>query len=833
MLQVEMDFKITPQLQLALDFVETTGKNIFLTGKAGTGKTTFLHNLKRRTSKRMVIVAPTGVAAINAGGVTIHSFFQLSFGPQLPYTASQGRNENSRIQRFSKIKINIIKSLDLLVIDEVSMVRADLLDGIDNVLRRFKNRNKPFGGVQLLMIGDLQQLAPIAKDDEWAILREYYDTIFFFSSKALSQTSFVSIELMDIFRQSEPKFIALLNKVRNNEMNLDDVNLLNQRYVANFSPDDSEGYITLTTHNYQAKDINSNKLKELKTQPKTFTATIKGDFPEHAYPTDYELMLKVGAQVMFVKNDPNYEKLFFNGKIGTVEDIDEEGIYVQCPGDPAPILVNPLEWENTNYTIDPVTKEIKENVTGEFKQYPLKLAWAITIHKSQGLTFDKAIIDAQAAFAHGQVYVALSRCRSFNGLVLNSKMNTNAIITDKTVTVFTKEIESNPPNQAQLTSAQIEFQRELIIELFDFMYTQRVIDYTRRLINENSSSYPPQLSEMLTTSSNRFKSEIFDVATKFCQQVDKMVNEHQSVQENPELQERIRKAVAYFAPKLENDFLPLFNSVNYQSDSLELEGKAKDQIDRITTGLGEKLICLKACHKGFNVIAFLEVRAKAAIEEYGKKKTKSKGKKATIEIEHSELFERVRQWRQSVADERNIALFKILRQSTLYDIANQLPYHKSLLKNIKGLGVKKIADFGNDIIDIVCEYRLEKGMGIPDNKIFDEKSDNSKSTKSWEVSFELFQQGKNIPEIARERNFTEQTVANHLTRYITSGELGIGRLISPEKICIITEYFLNVDDTRLSPAKEVLGDDYTFNELRWVLKHLEITGKIKLGLDDL
>jgi hypothetical protein len=320
----------------------------------------------------MVVVAPTGVAAINAGGVTIHSFFQLSFGPQLPYSATGIENrDNSRIQRFSKIKINIIKSLDLLVIDEVSMVRADLLDGIDSVLRRFKNRNKPFGGVQLLMIGDLQQLAPIAKDDEWAILREYYDTVFFFSSKALKQTNFVSIELKDIFRQSDQQFIDLLNKVRNNELNIDDVDLLNQRYIPQFNPNESDGYITLTTHNNQAHSLNAAKLKELKTQSKIFRATVTGDFPEHAYPTDYELTLKVGAQVMFVKNDPTYEKLFFNGKIGTVEDIDEEGIYVQCPDDPTPILVTPLEWENTNYTIDPTTKEIKENVTGEFKQYPL------------------------------------------------------------------------------------------------------------------------------------------------------------------------------------------------------------------------------------------------------------------------------------------------------------------------------------------------------------------------------------------------------------------------------------------------------------------------------
>ncbi|MDX9847594.1 MAG: helix-turn-helix domain-containing protein [Tenuifilaceae bacterium] len=822
-----MDFQITPQLQLALDFVETTGKNIFLTGKAGTGKTTFLHNLKRQTSKRMVVVAPTGVAAINAGGVTIHSFFQLSFGPQLPYSAGGSESRDStRIQRFSRVKINIIKSLDLLVIDEVSMVRSDLLDGIDAVLRRFKNRNKPFGGVQLLMIGDLQQLAPIAKDDEWAILREYYDTVFFFSSKALKQTSFVSIELKDIFRQSDQQFIDLLNKVRNNELNLEDVNMLNHRYIPNFKPNDNEGYITLTTHNHQAQSINTAKLKELKAEPKTFKATVKGDFPEHAYPTDYELTLKVGAQVIFVKNDPTYEKLFFNGKIGTVEDIDEEGIYVQCPGDPAPILVTPLEWENTNYTIDPDTKEIKENVTGEFMQYPLKLAWAITIHKSQGLTFDRAIIDAQAAFAHGQVYVALSRCRSLDGLVLSSKVNTNAIITDKTVTGFTKDVENNQPNHSQLTSAQVEYQRELVLDLFDFAQIQKNIDFTQRLIRENAGSFPPQLSENLLAQANRFKSEIFDVAAKFSQQVEKLIDDFHSVQENVALKERIQKAVNYFTPKIEDEFLPYFINTNYESDSIELESKTKDQFDRIISNLGEKMLCLKACEDGFNLSKYLEVRAKAAIEDFKKKKAKAKVKEVSVDLDHPELFERLRQWRQAVADERKVKVFKVLRQNTLYDIINQLPYHKSQLKPIKGLGIKKIADFGNDILDIVREYRIEKDLGIPEGEIFETDNDKSKKTKSWEISFELFQQGKTIAQIAKERDMAESTIANHLTRYIDSGKLNLEALIPLEKMETITQYFVNADDTHLAPAKEALGDEYTYNELRWVLKYLEREGKL-------
>lgn len=823
-----MNIKITPRLQLALDFVETTGKNIFLTGKAGTGKTTFLHYLKQTTSKRMVVVAPTGVAAINAGGVTIHSFFQLSFGPQLPYSAKGSNNEGSRIQRFSKIKINIIKSLDLLVIDEVSMVRSDLLDGIDSVLRRFKDKTKPFGGVQLLMIGDLQQLAPIAKDDEWAILSEYYDTIYFFSSRALKQTNFVSIELNDIFRQSDEQFISLLNKVRNNQLNANDVEMLNQRYIANFAPADSEGYITLTTHNHQAQSLNARKLKELKTEPHTFTATVKGDFPEHAYPTDYELTLKVGAQVMFVKNDPTYEKLFFNGKIGTVEDIDEEGIYVQCPGDASAILVTPLEWENTNYTIDPNTKEIKEKVTGEFKQYPLKLAWAITIHKSQGLTFDKAIIDAQAAFAHGQVYVALSRCRSLNGLVLSSKVNTNAIITDKTVTGFSEDVEKNQPDQTQLTQAQVDYQRDMVLDLFNFDTLNRTIGYTNiKLLAENASSFPPKLAETFSALAGKFNIEIFDVSNKFRHQIQKIVLESNSVQNNAALQERIVKAVAYFLPKLNDEFLPAFTNSNYESDSIELESKAKEQLDRITKGIAEKIICLTACEKGFDLLSYLDTRAKAAIDEVKKKKTKAPAKVPAAEIDHPELFERLHQWRHEVAQEQNVKVYRILRQNTLYDIVNQLPYHKALLKPIKGLGPKKIADFGNDIIDIVRSFMNEKDIPIPEADVFEEPKKEAKP-KTWEISYNLFQQGKTIAQIAQERALAESTVAGHLTRYLSSGDIEVKQLVPPEKIETITEYFCNASSLQLTPAKETLGDNYSYNELRWVLKHLINIGKVQV-----
>ncbi|MGM0377986.1 MAG: ATP-dependent DNA helicase, partial [Bacteroidota bacterium] len=393
-----MSFQTNPELDLAHEFVRFTDRNVFLTGKAGTGKTTFLHNLKETLPKRMIVVAPTGVAAINAGGVTIHSFFQLPFGPIFP--GATGGEDNKK-HRFNRQKIDIIRTLDLLVIDEVSMVRSDLLDGIDEVLRRYRRNQQPFGGVQLLMIGDLQQLAPVIRDDEWSLLRPYYDSAFFFGSRALKQTDYVSIELKQIFRQQDDAFIDVLNKIRDNRLDRKGLDILNCCHRPEVFKNDGEGYITLTTHNAQAKRINDARLKKLPGSPHTFSAQIDGNFPENNYPTDGELVLKEGAQVMFVKNDPSSEKRYYNGKIGQVTGFDESVIFVKCPGDEEAIRVKPEQWTNARYKIDQQTKEIREEVEGTFIQFPLKTAWAITIHKSQGLTFEKAIIDANAAFAHG------------------------------------------------------------------------------------------------------------------------------------------------------------------------------------------------------------------------------------------------------------------------------------------------------------------------------------------------------------------------------------------------------------------------------------------------
>lgn len=451
------------ELKTAWEFVEMTGKSVFLTGKAGTGKTTFLKRVVEESRKRVVVVAPTGIAAINAGGVTVHSFFQLPLQPFIP-----GMKIESRYA-FSKEKRSIIKTMDVLVIDEISMVRSDLLDAVDSVLRRFRNRSKPFGGVQLLMIGDLQQLTPVVTDEEAQLLSTYYPTPYFFGSRALSMLDYVTIELKEVYRQQDERFISILNSVRCGFPSSDVIAALNERYDPSFIPGSEEGYIRLTTHNHIANSYNEQQLVMIEEESHFFDAVIEGNFPEYSYPTESRLELKTGAQVMFVKNDPSSEKRYFNGKIGIVTDFFEEYILVQCPGEDEKIAVEQLEWENCKYVINEQTQEMETQVQGVFRQYPLRLAWAITIHKSQGLTFDRAIIDAAASFASGQVYVALSRCRTLEGMVLATPLRQDAVRTDLDVNDYIQGQEAAARQSvSRLESIKEDYYRELLGELFDF-----------------------------------------------------------------------------------------------------------------------------------------------------------------------------------------------------------------------------------------------------------------------------------------------------------------------------------------------------------------------------
>ncbi|MEI6575959.1 MAG: HRDC domain-containing protein [Bacteroidota bacterium] len=712
---MEINQEITNnELQLALNFVQLTNVNIFLTGKAGTGKTTFLRNLKSLLSKRMVVVAPTGVAAINAGGVTIHSFFQLHFGPHIPGSSSSLQEKGKpgldrgfdNAQRFNKEKINIIRSLDLLIIDEISMVRSDVLDAIDEVLRRFKDRNKPFGGVQLLMIGDLQQLAPVVKEDEWEQLRSYYDNMFFFNSNALKKTQFVSIELKHIYRQSEETFISLLNKVRDNNIDSEALEALNKRYQPGFNKNAPEGYITLTTHNAQSQAINEEKLQKISMPAFKFVAKVQGEFPEYSYPTEYELRLKKGAQVMFVKNDMSRERLFYNGKIGVINEIEGDTVYVSCEGEEMPIPVIPTDWQNNKYTIDEQSKEITENVVGTFTQYPLKLAWAITIHKSQGLTFEKAIIDANAAFAHGQVYVALSRCKTFDGLVLSSPIAQSSIKSDLNVKGFSEEIVQKHPGEKELNDAKIAYQQSLLAEMFDFNGILWRTNYCLKLIRENTRILLPEFIQTYIDLGKVIKDELATVAAKFNAQLKQLLAEQPFVEGHEAVQQRIMQASKWFADKMEKEVCLVLQSTEIETDNSNLKKQLKEAIGNFYQEAFVMTACYQACQTGFSVKNYCEIKAKASIE---KLQIKAEIKKISVNSSTAGsanplLFKTLKIWRDVLAEKQDVPVYRIIPQKTMFDIVDTLPQNSRDLEKIKGMGKKKMAMFGDKILDIVRNY---------------------------------------------------------------------------------------------------------------------------------
>ncbi|MDR2385481.1 MAG: HRDC domain-containing protein [Tannerella sp.] len=690
-----------PQLQLAEKYVNFTGKNIFLTGKAGTGKTTFLHHLKETVKKRMIVVAPTGVAAINARGVTIHSFFQLPFGPLVGVE----RMEESRKKLFNRNKINIIRSLDLLVIDEISMVRADMLDAIDYVLKRYRNRRKPFGGVQLLMIGDLQQLSPVVKNDENALLRQYYETPYFFSSKALKETSFVTIELKEVFRQQDEYFLRILNKVRDNDLDTATLAELNKRHLPHFEPKEEDGFITLCTHNINAQNINEKKLCNLSGREFVFKAEIQGKFPEYNYPTEYKLVLKENAQVMFVKNDPAPQKLFFNGKIGRITCIEHSGIFVQCPDDEQEIFVEPLEWENLSYTLNKETDEISEVVEGKFKQFPLKLAWAITIHKSQGLTFERAIIDAQHSFAHGQVYVALSRCKTLNGIILKNPVSRYAIITDNTVKDFTNDIEQNPVTESKFNADKISYQKDVLMDLFDFYPIFYKILNIYNFICENPGSFLSPTKDKFDSMVCHVRTEINEVAEKFKIQIAALMQKEQNIEHNAQLQNRIGKASSYFSEKIQSLISDNLNSAHTDIDNKELKKKISDMTKKLKDDLKIKKQSLQSAREGFFLDSLLKAKALATIEKETEKETDKKHNEIrNDEIRYPELFNHLKEWRAQRAMEMGRPAFFIFSQKTLYELVNYLPATVADLNKINGFGKTKIETFGDDILKIINSF---------------------------------------------------------------------------------------------------------------------------------
>jgi hypothetical protein len=796
-----------PELKLALNFIEKTDRNLFITGKAGTGKTTFLHQIKKESLKRMVIVAPTGVAAINAKGVTIHSFFQMPFGPILP---NQIANTSNQQRKFSKTKIDIIKSLDLVIIDEISMVRADLLDGIDQVLRRYKNRNKVFGGAQILMIGDLQQLAPVVKPNEWSLLQQHYNTVYFFSSKAYQEANVVSIELKHIYRQKNEDFITILNEIRNDDLSEKSAKILNERYHPTFSPSKEEGYITLTTHNKRANLINDSELNKLKTKSCFFKAEVSGKFNENAFPNDEKLVLKIGSQVMFIKNDSSPEKKYYNGKIGIITDISKETVTVQCANEIDEIIAEKELWNTINYSINEETKELKEDIVGSFKQIPLRLAWAITIHKSQGLTFERAIIDAEASFAHGQTYVALSRCTSLEGLVLKTPISSNAIINDKTVSTFNETVEENHPDETILNDSEKKFQLNLISELFEyqpFLYPiSRLID----IYYKNKTSIKGDVIDHLQTIKDDGIVALMKVSNGFKNQLN-TISETTILPENSsQIQERFLKALSYFVTQTKGNILKPLNAISFSTDNKAVKKDFTKQFDSLQEKLLEKLFSLQKMTNGFKVQEYLKVRANAVLQ-----KTAPTNKKKIASKRDPILALKLRELRARIAKDLGIAHFQIFTQETLYAMCDLLPRSEKELLKISGMGKIRTKKYGIEIIEVIEEYCKENGI----NKHNEQKKEHKKPTK--QISFELFKSGLSIKEIAIERSLTAGTVESHLASYIPSGEIDVLELIALKRYKKIIKAIEETTFKNLTDLKEKVDNSFSFMELRMVLLSME------------
>ena len=727
------------ELALAWQFIENTGTHLFLTGKAGTGKTTFLRKLKRESPKRMVVIAPTGIAAINAGGVTIHSFFQIPFAPYVPESSFSTNGQATYRFRFGKEKINIIRSMDLLVIDEISMVRADLLDAVDEMLRRYRDRHKPFGGVQLLMIGDLQQLAPVVKDEEWQMLKKYYDTPYFFSSRALKQTEYCTIELKTVYRQSDGAFLDLLNRIRENHCDPQVLEALNRRYLPAFQPRKEEGYIRLVTHNYQAQRINNYELEQLPGRSYAFRATIDGKFPEYSYPTDELLELKKGAQVMFVKNDSSGEHRYYNGMIGEITDLSADSIEVRAKDSTAAFLLQEEEWANAKYVLDEESKEIVEDIEGTFRQFPLKLAWAITIHKSQGLTFERAIIDASSSFAHGQTYVALSRCKTLEGLVLSAPLSAKAVISDRAVDRFTEEARRNEPDEDRFHSLQRTYFHELLSGLFDFRPLEQSLQRYVRLIDEHLYKlYPKQLAAY-KAEAERFHEKVVIVAQKFGMQYNRLIDAAQNYATDETLQERIAAGAGYFKKEMEPQYLVLIKERVLATDNKELKKQlntAKEELNTLFL-LKDDLLAYVIAH-GFRTAEYLRQKAILSIGDSalsGKEDLKRRGLLDAVEknirerkkkesatpavqvpsdVLHPELYDRLVAWRNSEAFRLGLPVYTVIQQKAILGISNLLPADKAMLVRIPYFGKKGVEKYGDIILEMVHGYRKEKGLAEPE-----------------------------------------------------------------------------------------------------------------------
>lgn len=758
-----MKSKLNPEQRSPADFTEhfinQTNQSIFLTGKAGTGKTTLLRKIMGSTHKNAVIVATTGIAALNAGGVTIHSFFQLPFAGFIPefgvkasFTESvKFETKDTLMRHFSmnKTRIKIIRNIELLIIDEVSMLRADLLDAMDWTLRNVRRIHEPFGGVQVLFIGDLLQLPPVVKQEEWQVLRSYYDGVFFFHAKVLKEIQPLYIELTTIYRQQDQDFIQVLNHLRNNQITAEDVEVLNKYVKPDFDSSKNDGYITLTTHNTKADEINAKALAALTEKKVSYDAEVTGEYPKHLFPLEETLELKVGAQVMFVKNDLSFDKNYFNGKMGKIKSLSDQEITVYFPEEKKTIVVEKFEWTNIRYALNDSTGEVKEEVLGTFVHYPLKLAWAITVHKSQGLTFDKAVLDVSDVFAPGQAYVALSRLRSLDGLVLLKPMRMNGLSNDQQVVAFSQnkaEEELLPSYLEQSTKTYLIASLKQAFDWYDLGSKWGSHEASYQLVGLKSEKGK---NKSWIAMQNQVIQSTMDPARKFCRQLEQLLQAPKF--DVHFLNERVQAAYLYFFKSLDDVLSSNLRKIGELSRVRKTKQYA-EELEELDEVLTETILRLK--------------RARLLIEAV------SAGREIT----------------KSIVWNHEIANYKIGKLAVIKQELKQVP---SLL------------DDPEEEYDVIFTKTSKKLSAAKKEK---------KST--YELTLELLEQGKDVDEIARIRQVSVQTIGNHFAYLIRSEKIELTDVMSLKRISELATMFEGFEGTSLSPLKEKLGNKVTWEELK-------------------
>jgi len=755
--------EVSELAQYTVNFINQTSRNVFLTGKAGTGKTTLLKEIIETTHKNTVVVAPTGIAALNAGGVTIHSLFQLPFAGFLP-THNQppqiganirfeNRNTLRRHFRMSKTKQEVLRNMELLIIDEVSMLRADVLDAMDFMLQSVRRNNEAFGGVQVLFIGDLLQLPPVVRHDDWNVLKNYYSGMFFFHSHVIQQNPLLYIELDKIYRQTDQDFINVLNNLRNNRVSHEDVQLLNNYVKPDFDVKKNQGYITLTTHNAKADSINNQALRDLKGKSFSYYPEIVGDFPDKIYPVDEELALKVGAQIIFIKNDLNYEKRYFNGKMGIIHSLSDEEIVVHFPEENKYIEVEKYEWENIRYSVDANSKDIKEEVLGTFTHYPIKLAWAITVHKSQGLTFDKAVLDVSQVFVAGQAYVALSRLRSLDGLILLKPIQLNGITNDASVMDYSKNKAEKEVLQQELDIQTRKYIQHCLTKAFSWRMMQSVW-------KNHLQSYADELPKSKKNEFKKWAEEQFAKIEELLVHSEKFTAQLNSLFTSESynfgfINERFNKAYNYFFPKLDD----LTFEVLYTCEKVK-------RIKR-----------MKSFYEEISELEELQI-------------------KTVLNLKKTKLLV------QAIAEGKEFSK-QTLKSNSMDE------YRINHLVRISEIIKKHALHFEDD--DDFDEGYYDKP-----------KKEKTPKKPTIDITLELWNKKMSVEEIATERKLTTNTIYGHLAKLIEKRAVTLVDVLPADRIAELYELFSQNSDKTNTELREISDNEFSWEELRLFRATIEL-----------